>query len=191
MIQIFFYILMGAWLFTEVFYKSQMSSNNSDQKGKDKSSLSLLWIVIISSISLSIFVSYVHFEDFSLMITTQNWIIYLGLIVLFIGIFTRFLIIKSLGKYFTVDVTIRQDHKIKKDGVYSLLRHPSYSASLLTFLGLGLFLDNWISLIIAFIPPFLAFLYRIKIEEKALIEQFGQDYIDYKKQTKKLIPFIY
>ncbi len=182
---------MGAWLFTEVFYKSQMSSNNSDQKGKDKSSLSLLWIVIISSISLSIFVSYVHFEDFSLMITTQNWIIYLGLIVLFIGIFTRFLIIKSLGKYFTVDVTIRQDHKIKKDGVYSLLRHPSYSASLLTFLGLGLFLDNWISLIIAFIPPFLAFLYRIKIEEKALIEQFGQDYIDYKKQTKKLIPFIY
>ncbi len=182
---------MGAWLFTEVFYKSQMSSNNSDQKGKDKSSLSLLWIVIISSISLSIFVANIHFEEFSLMITTQNWIIYLGLIVLFIGILTRFLIIKSLGKYFTVDVTIREGHQIKTDGVYSILRHPSYSASLLTFLGLGLFLNNWIALFIAFIPPFIAFLYRIKIEEKALIEQFGQDYIDYKKQTKKLIPFIY
>lgn len=182
---------MGAWLFTEVFYKSQMSSNNSDQKGKNKSSLSLLWIVIISSISLSIFVANIHFEDFSLMITTQNWIIFLGLIVLFIGILTRFLIIKSLGKYFTVDVTIREGHQIKKDGVYSVLRHPSYSASLLTFLGLGLFLNNWITLFIAFIPPFLAFLYRIKIEEKALIEQFGQDYIDYKRQTKKLIPFIY
>lgn len=191
MIQIFFYILMGVWLFTEVFYKSQMSSNNSDQKGKDKSSLSLLWIVIISSISLSIFVANIHFEDFSLMITTQNWIIYLGLIVLFIGILTRFLIIKSLGKYFTVDVTIREGHQIKKDGVYSILRHPSYSASLLTFVGLGLYLNNWIALTIAIIPPFLAFLYRIKIEEKALIEQFGQDYIDYKKQTKKLIPFIY
>lgn len=182
---------MGAWLFTEVFYKSQMSSNNSDQKGKDKSSLSLLWIVIISSISLSIFVANIHFEDFSLMITTQNWIIYLGLTILFIGILTRFLIIKSLGKYFTVDVTIREGHQIKKDGIYSVLRHPSYSASLLTFLGLGLFLNNWVALFIAFIPPFLAFLYRIKIEEKALIEQFGQDYIDYKKQTKKLIPFIY
>jgi len=188
---IIFYLLMGAWLFTEVFYKSQMSSNNSDQKGKDKSSLSLLWIVIISSISLSIFVANIHFEDFSLMITTQNWIIYLGLIVLFIGISTRFLIIKSLGKYFTVDVTIREGHQIKKDGIYSVLRHPSYSASLLTFLGLGLFLNNWVALFIAFIPPFLAFLYRIKIEEKALIEQFGQYYIDYKKQTKKLIPFIY
>ncbi|GGG45080.1 hypothetical protein GCM10007332_03170 [Epilithonimonas arachidiradicis] len=182
---------MGAWLFTEVFYKSQMSSNNSDQKGKDKSSLSLLWIVIISSISLSIFVSYIHFEDFNLMMTTQNWIIYLGLVVLFIGILTRFLIIKSLGKYFTVDVTIRQGHKIKKDGIYSVLRHPSYAASLLTFLGLGLFLNNWLALFIAFIPPFLAFLYRIKIEEKALTEQFGQDYLDYKKSTKKLIPYIY
>ncbi|WP_379967334.1 methyltransferase family protein [Epilithonimonas sp. UC225_85] len=71
------------------------------------------------------------------------------------------------------------------------MRHPSYSASLLTFLGLGLYLNNWFALAVAFIPPFLAFLYRIKIEEEALTEQFGKDYTDYKEQTKKLIPFIY
>lgn len=182
---------MFFWLASEVFYKQRFASNETDKKDKDKSSLNILWVIIILSISLSIFVSYVRFSSLSLMIARSIWINYLGLVMIFVGIVSRILVIRSLGKYFTVDVTIRKDHKIKKDGIYNILRHPSYSASLLTFLGLGFYLNNWISLIIAFIPPFLAFLYRIKIEEKALIEQFGQDYIDYKRQTKKLIPFIY
>lgn len=191
MIQIIFYVLMFLWLFTEVFYKQRLASNETDKKGKDKSSLNILWIIIISSISLSIFVANIHFDTFSLAITDNILIVYLGLLLIFAGVFGRLIIIRSLGKYFTVDVTIRKEHKIKKDGFYSVLRHPSYSASLLTFLGLGLYLNNWIALVIAIIPPFFAFLYRINVEEKALIEQFGQEYIDYKKQTKRIIPFIY
>lgn len=191
MIQNVFYILMFLWLASEVFYKQRLASNETDKKGKDKSSLNILWVIIILSISLSIFVSYIRFGTLSLMMSESIWIIYLGLLLIFAGIVSRIFIIKSLGKYFTVDVTIRKEHKIKKDGIYSILRHPSYAASLLTFFGLGIYLNNWFSLAIAFIPPFLAFLYRINVEEKALIEQFGQDYIDYKRQTKKLIPFIY
>ena len=191
MIPIIFYILMFLWLVTEVFYKQKLASNETDKKGKDKSSLTVLWIIIISSITLSIFIANIHFDTFSLAITDNIWILYLGLFLIFAGIFGRLIIIKSLGKYFTVDVTIRKEHQIKKDGFYSVLRHPSYSASLLTFLGLGIYLNNWLSLAIAFIPPFLAFSYRIVVEEKALIEQFGQEYIDYRKSTKKLIPYIY
>lgn len=182
---------MFLWLFTEVFYKQRLASNETDKKGKDKSSLNILWIIIISSISLSIFVANIHFDTFSLAITENILIVYLGLLLIFAGVFGRLIIIRSLGKYFTVDVTIRKEHKIKKDEFYSVLRHPSYSASLLTFLGLGLYLNNWVAFVIAIIPPFLAFLYRINVEEKALIEQFGQEYIDYKKQTKRIIPFIY
>jgi len=189
--QIIFYILMAAWLLTEVFYKQRLVSNETDAQGKDKSSLNILWIIIISSISLSSFVANIHFDTFSLAISDNKSIIYLGLLLIFAGIFGRLIIIRTLGKYFTVDVTIRKGHKIKKDGFYSILRHPSYAASLLTFLGLGLYLNNWVSLAIAIIPPFLAFSYRIRVEEKALIEQFGQEYLDYKNQTKKLIPYIY
>jgi len=189
--QIIFYILMFLWLLTEVFYKQRLASNETDKQGKDKSSLNILWIIIISSISLSIFVANIHFDTFSLAISDNILIVYLGLLLIFAGIFGRLIIIRSLGKYFTVDVTIRKEHKIKKDGFYSVLRHPSYSASLLTFLGLGLYLNNWVALAVAIIPPFLAFTYRISVEEKALIEQFGQEYLDYKKQTKKLIPYIY
>nr|WP_312902037.1 isoprenylcysteine carboxylmethyltransferase family protein [Chryseobacterium taichungense] len=80
--------------------------------------------------------------------------------------------------------------KLKKK-VFINIRHPSYAFSLVTSLGLGLYLNNWLSLLLAFIIPFIAFSYRITIEERTLIEQFGDEYLEYRKKTKKLIPFVY
>lgn len=186
-LSILFNISMGAWFLSEIIYKQKLKSSEKDDKGKDKSTLNMLWLVIILSITSAIMVSHMV----KLSITEKNWIFYAGQAFILLGIIFRLIIIRSLGKYFTVDVTIKQDHKIKKDGFYKYLRHPTYSFSLLTFLGLGLFLNNWISFILAFIPPLLAFIYRIKIEEQALVEQFEEEYIEYRKTTKKLIPFVY
>jgi protein-S-isoprenylcysteine O-methyltransferase Ste14 len=186
-LQILFTISMFLWFLSEILYKNILKSNEKDKKNKDKSTLNLLWIAIPFSIASSVTVSY--FTKFP--IIDEVWIYYLGVTFLYIGIILRFIIIKSLGKYFTVDVTIRQDHKIKKEGFYKYLRHPSYAFSLLTSLGLGIYLNNWISLALAIIPTFIAFSYRMKIEEQALIEQFGEEYLEYRRKTKKLIPFVY
>ncbi|REC42222.1 methyltransferase family protein [Chryseobacterium pennipullorum] len=186
-LQIIFYLSMAAWFLSEFLYKNILKSGKDDLKNKDKSSLNILWLAIPFSIAASVTVSYCT----ALPITAQNWILYIGELFILIGIILRFMIIRSLGKYFTVDVTIRQDHKIKKEGFYRYVRHPSYAFSLMTSLGLGLYLNNWLSLIFAFVPPFLAFAYRIKIEEQALVEEFGEEYTGYRKKTKKLIPFIY
>ena len=181
-----FYLSMGIWFLSEIIYKQKLKSKNNDQK-KDKSTLNILWLIIILSITTSVTISYV----FNFPVTQKTWILYLGEAFVLSGIIFRLFIIRSLGKYFTVDVSIKEGHKIKKDGFYKYIRHPSYAFSLLTFLGLGLFLNNWISLIFAFVPPFLAFHHRIKIEENALIEQFGDEYIQYRKTAKKLLPFIF
>ena len=186
-IQRIFYILMFLWLFSEIYYAFALRSGNKDQKGKDQSSFRILWIVIPVSIFFSISAS----GWFSFPIVKSDWISWVGIVLLFVGIVVRFQIIRNLGKYFTVDVTIRSDHKVKTDGFYRFVRHPSYAFSMLTFLGLGLALNNWVSLAIAFIPPFIAFSYRIFVEEKALREQFGEEYLNYSKKTKRLIPFIY
>lgn len=186
-LQIIFTVSMVAWFLTEILYKNILKSDEKDKKDKDKSTLNLLWIAIPFSIASAVTVSYyTHFT-----IADEVWIYYLGVAFIYLGIVLRFIIIKSLGKYFTVDVTIRQDHKIKKEGFYKYLRHPSYAFSLLTSLGLGLYLNNWLSLLLAVIPTFIAFNYRIKVEEEALIEQFGEEYLEYRRKTKKLIPFVY
>ena len=100
-------------------------------------------------------------------------------------------VIRSMGRFFTVDVTIREGHQLKTDGFFRYVRHPSYLASLVTFFGFGLSLNNWFSLAVVFVPVFIAFLIRIKVEEKVLVKQFGAEYLDYSNKTQRIIPFVY
>lgn len=186
-LQILFTVSMVAWFLSEFLYKNILRSGKNDKKGKDRSTLNILWMAIPLSIGSAVAASYLTESP----VSHEAWIYDLGIFCIWIGIVLRFVIIRSLGKYFTVDVTIRENHQIKKEGFYRLIRHPSYAFSLLTSLGLGIYLNNWLSLFLAFGIPFLAFSYRINVEEKALIEQFGEEYLGYRRKTKKLIPFIY
>ena len=103
----------------------------------------------------------------------------------------RWTSILKLKDSFTVDVSIRKDQTIIKDGIYKFIRHPSYSGSLLSFLGLSLVFTNVFTILIIVVPITIAFLHRIKIEENVLTDVIGTEYVEYSKQTKKLIPFIY
>ena len=180
-------IIMTFWGRSEIFLLLKMKSGKNDAKGKDKKTLSLLWLVIGFSIFFGIFTA----QSSSFPIYNSEIIQIFGLILLLLSVLFRLLVVYRLGKYFTVDVTIRNDHKLITDGFYTYIRHPSYTFSLLTFVALAIVLNNYISAIILLLPVFIMFFYRISIEEKTLTEQFGQEYLDYRKKTKKLIPFIY
>jgi protein-S-isoprenylcysteine O-methyltransferase Ste14 len=97
----------------------------------------------------------------------------------------------TLKKYFTVDVTIMDDHRLIRSGLYKYIRHPSYSGLLISALGLGITMVNWLSVIIIFIPQTVMILMRIKEEEIALAKRFGGDFKDYQSKTKRLVPYIY
>lgn len=175
------------WGLSEVFLLLKMRSTASDEKGKDKKTLSYLWIVIGFSVFFAIFFS----KAYSFPIYDERIMSIAGLIILIMGVIFRMAVIYNLGKYFTVDVTIRKDHQLINTGFYKYIRHPSYTFSLLTFVGLAVLLNNYVSAFILLIPVFWMFFQRIAIEEKALTEKFGAEYIDYTKRTKRLIPFIY
>jgi protein-S-isoprenylcysteine O-methyltransferase Ste14 len=78
-----------------------------------------------------------------------------------------------------------------KTGLYRWMRHPSYTGLILIFLAAGLHTHNWISFLIITIPTTAALLYRIHVEEIALREHFGEEYIAYSRETRRLIPGIY
>jgi protein-S-isoprenylcysteine O-methyltransferase Ste14 len=164
-----------------------MRSGEKDNKKQDKGSLRIMWITIGVANTLGVlFAIYSPYR-----ISGSSFIQYIGLFLIFIGMIIRFVSVWSLGRLFTVDVTIRDNHTIKKDGMYSIIRHPSYLGSILSFIGFGLSLNNWISLIIITLLIILVMLFRIKIEENLLITQFGSDYSDYMKKTYRLVPWIY
>jgi protein-S-isoprenylcysteine O-methyltransferase len=114
-----------------------------------------------------------------------------GITIFAAGVLVRWYAILWLGRFFTVNVAIATDHQLVESGPYSWVRHPSYTGSLLAFFGLGLCLDNWASLAAMIVPVSVVFFSRMRIEEAALLETFGERYRDYMRRTRRLIPFIY
>jgi protein-S-isoprenylcysteine O-methyltransferase Ste14 len=115
----------------------------------------------------------------------------IGLALMLCGTGLRWAAIRTLRRYFTVNVTILEDHRIVRRGLYRRLRHPSYAGLLLRYFGFGLSFSNWLSLALIFLPMLAAILYRIRVEEAALEHAFGDEYADYARATKRLIPGVY
>lgn len=115
----------------------------------------------------------------------------LGVILILLGVALRWYAIWMLGRYFTRDVAVSTDQKIVQNGPYRSIRHPAYSGTFLTMLGVGLAMTNWASLIALLIFVLAGHMYRVHIEEKALIETIGQPYVEYMHRTKRFIPLIF
>lgn len=181
-----FIAVYTAWLASEILLNRFLRGSNTDQQQKDKGSLSFMWIIIIASIVVAGFIGHSTHLPIG-----GNAVRLAGLAVIILGMILRFAAVSQLGRLFTVMVTIREVHNIKKDGLYKYLRHPSYAGSLLSFIGYGLSMNNWLALIVVFVPVFLVFVYRMQIEEQVLMGQFGDEYVNYMKTTKRVIPWIY
>lgn len=182
-----FKITYIVWLLSEILLNRLLRSKGTDKKHADKNSLAIIWITIIISVSACVYISIAYY----LPIFSNPIYSYVGIAIIIAGILLRFAAIISLGRFFTVDVTIREEHTLKKDGLYAYFRHPSYFASLLSFTGFGISVNNWLSLLIIVTAIIAAFSIRVKVEEKVLVEQFGSEYAEYQKNTYGFIPFIH
>jgi len=148
-----------------------------------------LWIVIIAAIGLAKFCEII--VPFARIEVEGHWLYHLGLLFMLAGIAIRIVAIWTLRRFFTVHVTIHENHELIRSGLYRLVRHPSYTGALLAFLGLALTMGNGLSILVLVIPITMAFLRRIRVEEAALREKFGADYDAYRRETNALIPGVY
>jgi protein-S-isoprenylcysteine O-methyltransferase len=107
------------------------------------------------------------------------------------GLLLRWWAIVTLGRFFTVDVTLEKDHVLVELVPFRMVRHPSYTGVLLAFAGFALSLGNWAALLVILLPIGAAFIHRMNVEENALSGALGPQYTDYMRRTKRLMPFIY
>jgi len=120
----------------------------------------------------------------------RSTVFFLGTAVMAIGIALRFYAVAVLGRFFTFVVMVGGDQHIVKTGPYRWVRHPSYTGSLLTVTGALLAATNWAALV-GVLPVLVGLLYRIRVEERALSDEFGEVYRSYARRTKRLVPFVY
>ncbi len=87
-------------------------------------------------------------------------------------------------------IVLKKGQTLTKTGPYSIVRHPIYTGLLFGAMGTFLAVGSLLTIILA-VGIILFVLNRIRIEEKLMLEKFGKQYIQYQKETKKIIPFVY
>lgn len=98
---------------------------------------------------------------------------------------------RMLGSSFTGAVIVRPDQVVVDRGAYRYVRHPSYTAGTILFLGIALALANWISLVVLMGAVSVVYGYRVGVEERALVATIGDSYRRYMSRTKRFVPFLF
>ena len=179
-----FSILYGLF---EIFMSRRLRDKKKISKSGDKGSISLIFI----SISVGYWLSFIMASTKAGRIYHWNTFFAIGALLVIAGLIIRIISILTLKQHFTYTVTKVENHELIETGLYKYIRHPGYLGQLIIFLGIATSLSNWLSVLLMIIPVLLGYLNRIHVEEKFMIEQMGQKYVDYQKRTKRLIPQIY
>jgi protein-S-isoprenylcysteine O-methyltransferase Ste14 len=114
-----------------------------------------------------------------------------GLMIIWLGIALRQWAVWTLGPFFTVVVRVAARQTVVESGPYRWVRHPSYTGLLVTLLGLGVALGNWLSMLALVTVPVLGLVIRIRVEERELLSGLGEPYRRYCEQRKRLVPGIW
>lgn len=183
-----FLALCIVWPLSEFWIGARHRSGKRNEV-RDQGTLRLLLLTIWFCIALAVWLAYCH--PWTMPDAWQRPLLIAGCALMLLGMPLRWWSVRTLAQFFTIDVAIREGHRIIRSGPYCLLRHPSYTGALMTFWGFGLALGHWSSLLVVIVPITAAFLWRIRIEERVLADAFPADYPAYARETKRLIPYVW
>jgi protein-S-isoprenylcysteine O-methyltransferase Ste14 len=180
--------LAALWAVGEILIALITTTGWRQGKVQDRGTQILLWIVIFASLNI---VGWMHKYFPVNMPGSYSWLRPVAFGILIFGLGIRAAAVFTLGRAFSANVAMRPGQRLQRSGLYALTRHPSYLGLELIFLAFALHSRTWACFAVVLVPPTLAVLFRIHVEEAALRLAFGAEYEDYSRGTKQLIPGVY
>jgi protein-S-isoprenylcysteine O-methyltransferase Ste14 len=174
------YIIKGNTLWNGVEGNKPIQQETGDRS---------FWLVVLSMI-FAFYLPPVEYLFLDFSVSPTPGMIWAGLGLIIIGCFLFAYSRYVLRKWYSGHLSVHSDQVLIQNGPYRLVRHPAYLGYLLMAVGISL---GYASLMggVNLLFIMICFLYRIRIEEKLLLAHFGQAFLTYAENTKKLIPFIW
>ena len=119
------------------------------------------------------------------------FISFIGILIFLISGFIVILARYQLKQFGSGILTIEDSHQLITTGIFKYIRHPIYTGGVLGIIGFYCAFQSVVVLIAASIIYFVILRHRLIFEEKILIDEFGDQYREYMKRTKRLIPYLY
>jgi protein-S-isoprenylcysteine O-methyltransferase Ste14 len=183
-------VVVVTWgIFWAYWFVSGLLTSSRVKRGQSSTSTWLEWVLLTLGFwtlfsSPAIFgISSARFLPDSIAVNL------IGIVILISGLIFTIQARIQLGQNWSGRVTIKVDHQLIQSGPYKIVRHPIYTGILFGFIGSVIVIGKLGSLL-GFVPILADLIVKISKEEKFLLEEFGSNYIQYKKTVKALIPFI-
>jgi protein-S-isoprenylcysteine O-methyltransferase Ste14 len=183
-----FWATFALWQAAELVLNTKWRSAPTVGKS-DRGSFRLLFLSLGTAISLDFACALLL--PSAAMASTARKLFVLGIGCVLAGTALRWYAVVTLGRYFTVDVVTQASQPVVDVGPYRYLRHLAYTGLLLALIGFALALGNWAGLLVMLLLPGSAFIYRIAVEEAALLSALGEPYARYMRRTWRLIPYLF
>jgi protein-S-isoprenylcysteine O-methyltransferase Ste14 len=92
-----------------------------------------------------------------------------------------------LGSYWSGHVTLKPGHRLIRSGPYAIVSHPIYTGILTAMIGTAIVVDEYRG-VLAVVIATEAFVRKLRLEERWLTEEFGDEYVRYRREVKALVP---
>ena len=176
------------WFVLEII-GSRTKRSTDPTRASDRGSFRLIMILLWLSIGLDFALSFLLPQ--ATILWHRTAVFFVGIALMLAGLAFRFYSMSLLGRFFTYQVAIHPGQTVIEAGPYRYIRHPSYTGALITLVGLGLALGNWVGLLALLTCMGAAYAYRISVEEAALLAALGEPYEQYTRRTRRLLPFLF
>lgn len=173
------------WLMAAIFAKRTVERQSIAGRLAYQISVIIAYFLILEGINNKQHL----YLNFSVIPSTLDAVI-LGLVITIFGLLIAIWARVSLGTNWSGTITFKENHSLVKKGPYKFVRHPIYSGILLMTLGTVISIGT-LAGIIGLVILFISFCIKSKQEEKLMTKHFKKEYINYKKRTKALIPYLF
>ncbi|SEC73752.1 Protein-S-isoprenylcysteine O-methyltransferase Ste14 [Rhizobiales bacterium GAS188] len=181
---IFIWIIYALWIILIAYLVVSAKGAKQDTEGHLLQSFGLLFAIIAAFLLpyLPIF-SFVNFAPVNPVVSSIGVIVYIVGMVFFVS--AR----QHLGRNWSQTVSAKKGHELVTSGPYQYVRHPMYTGGVIACIGSAIVGGGaWIFLLVILGA---IFIWRVGAEDKLMEQQFPNEFPDYKKRTKALIPFVW
>jgi len=119
----------------------------------------------------------------------RGWVTGVGLTVFAVSLLIRLLAIRTLGRFWSLDLEIRREHKLITEGIYGYVRHPAYLAIMLEVIAVPLVANAYGALVVAGALYLPLLLWRWSREEREMVDKFGNLYVEYQHRVPAFFPW--
>src|SRR6185312_12088385 len=139
-----FIISYAAWVAMEIW----ISARDRHRRAGASHDRGSLWVVVAAYVlSLSIAGYLAGTQSWARIRPFHDQLYVAGVVLMWAGMALRIWAVLVLGRFFRITVMVQDEHRLVEEGPYKILRHPAYSGGLLTMVGIGLAMGNWLSLL--------------------------------------------